>query len=170
MRDALAGRRFFITGSTGFLGTALVERILRSVPDSQVVLLIRPGRRATPLQRASKEIIKNDCFDRLREELGDRFDDEMAARVSAVAGDVATDGLGLDAAGLEAMSHCDIVIHSAASVSFDSPLDAAVEVNLLGPSRVAAAFVAARDLAEADGAAWASAAERRVRVAGEADP
>ena len=144
VRDALAGRRFFITGATGFLGTALVERILRSIPDSQVVLLIRPGRRATPMQRATKEILKNDCFDRLRDELGDGFDDAMAARVSAVAGDVATDGLGLDAEGLEALSHCDIVVHSAASVSFDSPLDAAVEVNLLGPSRVAAAVVEAR--------------------------
>src|SRR3546814_18597091 len=28
--------------------------------------------------------------------------------------------------------------HSAATVSFDSPLDLAVEVNLLGPSRIAA--------------------------------
>jgi len=153
VRDALAGRRFFITGATGFLGTALVERILRSVPDSQVVLLIRPGRRATPMQRATKEILKNDCFDRLREELGDGFDEAMASRVSAVAGDVATDGLGLDAHGLDALSHCDIVVHSAASVSFDSPLDAAVEVNLLGPSRVAGAIMDARASAEAGGRA-----------------
>ena len=151
VRDALAGRRFFITGATGFLGTALVERILRSVPDSQVVLLIRPGRRATPMQRATREILKNDCFDRLRDELGDGFDEAMVTRVSAVPGDVATDGLGMDADGLEALSRCDIVVHSAASVSFDSPLDAAVEVNLLGPSRVAEAIVAARALAEADG-------------------
>ncbi len=151
VRDALAGRRFFITGATGFLGTALVERVLRCIPDSEVVLLIRPGRRSTATQRASKEILRNDCFDRLRAELGDRFDDQIASRVSAVAGDVGTDRLGMDAAGLEALSRCDLVVHAAASVSFDSPLDAAVEVNLLGPSRVAAAFVAARDLAEADG-------------------
>jgi alcohol-forming fatty acyl-CoA reductase len=100
VRDALADRQFFITGATGFLGTALVERVLRSVPDSQVTLLIRPGRRATPMQRAAKEILKNDCFDLLREQYGDRFDAEVAARVSAVAGDVATDGLGLDQEGL----------------------------------------------------------------------
>ena len=105
----------------------------------QVVLLIRPGRRATPQQRAAKEILKNDCFDRLRAEFGDRFEEEMASRVSAVAGDVGTDGLGLDDDGTEALSQCDIVVHSAATVSFDSPLDTAVEVNLLGPSRVAAA-------------------------------
>jgi len=151
VRDALAGRRFFITGATGFLGTALVERVLRCIPDSEVVLLIRSGRRSTATQRATKEIIRNDCFDRLHAELGDRFDEEIASRVSAVAGDVGTDGLGMDTAGLEALSRCDFVVHAAASVSFDSPLDTAVEVNLLGPSRVAAAFVAARELAEADG-------------------
>jgi alcohol-forming fatty acyl-CoA reductase len=144
VRHALTGKQFFITGATGFLGTALVERVLRSVPDSRVVLLIRPGRRATAMQRATKEILKNDCFDRLRQECGDRFDAEVAARVSAVPGDVATDGLGLDSDGIQLLSECDIVVHSAASVSFDSPLDSAVEVNLLGPSRVAAAVLAAR--------------------------
>jgi len=151
VRDALAGKQFFITGATGFLGTALVERLLRSVPDSRVVLLIRPGRRSTPSQRATKEILKNDCFDRLRQQWGDGFDTEVAARVRAVAGDVATDGLGLDDEGRQLLSECDIVVHSAATVSFDSPLDSAVEVNLLGPSRVAAAVVEAVRLAAEQG-------------------
>ena len=55
-----------------------------------------------------------------------------------MAGDVGVDGLGLDAAGEELLASCPTVIHSAATVSFDSPLDAAVEINLLGPVRVAA--------------------------------
>ncbi len=137
--EALAGQRIFITGTTGFLGTALVERLLRNVPDCELVLLIRPGKRSTVDQRVAREIFRNDAFDRLRAELGaDGFDELTTARVSAVAGDVGTDGLGLDDAARAVLAGCDIVIHSAATVSFDSPLDGAVEVNLLGPSRIAA--------------------------------
>ena len=85
-------------------------------------------------------MIKNDCFDRLRSELGDGFGAEVARRVRAVPGDVSRDGLGLDDEGRNALATADVVIHSAATVSFDAPLTQAVEINLLGPSRVAAAI------------------------------
>ncbi len=137
----LRAKRFFITGATGFLGTALVERIVRCVPEAEVTVLVRPGRRADAAARLAREVIKNDCFDRLRSELGDGFGDEIARRVRAVPGDVGRDGLGLDDDGREALAAADVVIHSAATVSFDAPLTQAVEINLLGPSRVAAAMV-----------------------------
>lgn len=137
--DALAGKRIAVTGSTGFLGTALVERLLRSVPDCELVLLVRAGRMRTVEQRAAREIFKNNCFDRLRDELGGKaaFDELVARRVRVIEGDVGTDGLGLTDEGRAALAACDIVIHSAATVSFDSPIDLAVEVNLLGPTRIA---------------------------------
>jgi alcohol-forming fatty acyl-CoA reductase len=136
--DSLAGKRLFVTGTTGFLGTNLLERLLRSVPDCELVLLVRAGRRSTVEQRLAREILKNDAFDRLRAELGaEEFAEMTARRITAVAGDVGRDGLGLDAAGRDQFASCDIVIHSAATVSFDSPLDAAVEVNLMGPTRIA---------------------------------
>lgn len=139
IRESLAGKRLFITGTTGFLGTNVLERLLRSVPDCEIVLLIRPGKRSSVESRLKREILKNDAFDRLRAELGrDGFEEMAARRVTAVAGDVGTDGLGLDEAGRAALASCDIIIHSAATVSFDSPLDSAVEVNLLGPTRIAA--------------------------------
>jgi fatty acyl-CoA reductase len=136
----LRGKRFFITGATGFLGTALVERILRCLPEAEITVLIRPGRRADAAGRLAREVIKNDCFDRLRHELGDGFADEVSRRVRAVAGDVGRDGLGLDDEGRADLAAADIVVHSAATVSFDAPLTQAVEINLLGPSRVAAAI------------------------------
>lgn len=134
--DSLAGRRIAITGSTGFLGTALVERLLRCVPGCELVLIVRPGRRGAQ-RRVDRDILRNDAFDRLRNDMGkDAFEEMAAARITAVAGDVATDGLGLDDAGRQILGTCDLVIHSAAIVSFDSPLDQAVEVNLLGPVRI----------------------------------
>jgi len=135
--DELAGRRIAVTGATGFLGTALVERLLRSVPECDVVVVVRPGQRHSPEERTRREILRNDCFDRLRRELGNRFDDEVSRRLHPIAGDVGRDGIALEEAGREILASCDIVIHSAAVVSFDAPLDGAVEVNLLGPSRVA---------------------------------
>ncbi|MGH9243319.1 MAG: HAD-IB family hydrolase [Acidimicrobiales bacterium] len=140
IREALAGKRIAVTGGTGFLGTATVERLVRAVPDCELVLLVRAGRRSSAAQRVTREIFRNDAFERLRRELGGNapFDAEIARRVTVIAGDVARDDLGLDDDGRAALAACDIVIHSAATVAFDSPLDRAVEVNLLGPTRIAA--------------------------------
>ena len=143
--ESLAGKRIAITGATGFVGTALVERLLRAVPDCELVLLVRPGRRSSAAERVRKELLKNDAFDLLRKNLkdsADDFDSMCARRVVTIAGDVATDGLGLSPEDAQILASCDVVIHSAAAVSFDSPLDSAVEINLLGPTRIAHALQA----------------------------
>ncbi len=139
--DSLAGKRIAITGSTGFVGTALVERLLRCVPDCSLVLLVRDGKRTPAAARVQRELLKNDAFDRLRAAHADgpeSFTEMTARRITTIAGDVGTDGLGLSAADRDVLASCDVVIHSAASVSFDSPLDSAVEINLVGPTRIAA--------------------------------
>ena len=148
--------RIAITGATGFLGTALVERLLRAVPGCELVLVVRPGRRGAQY-RVDRDIFRNDAFERLRrvhdvnddsngnntgksDPRDETFEEMCKRRVFAVAGDVGVDGLGLDPEGLAMLATCDIVIHAAAKVSFDSALDDAVEINLLGPMRVAAAI------------------------------
>ena len=139
IRENLANKRIAITGSTGFVGTALVERLLRAVPECTLVLLVRPSKRHDATERVRREIFKNDAFDRLRAELKDTdepFEAMVARRVVAVGGDVTSDGLGLNEADLATFLSCDTVIHSAAAVAFDSPLDSAVEINLLGPTRI----------------------------------
>ncbi|MBA3400069.1 MAG: SDR family oxidoreductase, partial [Acidimicrobiia bacterium] len=138
--EALAGRRIAITGATGFVGTALVERLLRCVPDCELVLLVRAGKRSPAARRTDREILNNDAFDRLRASHadGETFKEMCARRVTTVAGDVSVDGLGLSDADRTTFGSCDVIIHSAATVSFDSPLDQAVEINLLGPTRIVA--------------------------------
>ena len=81
--ERLDGARIAITGATGFLGTALVERFLRAVPGCELALVVRAGKRTPARERVRREILRNDCFDQLRAELGDRFDAEMDRRIQA---------------------------------------------------------------------------------------
>lgn len=140
---ALDGKRIAVTGATGFLGTAFVERLLRSVPGCEIAVVVRAGKRTSAIDRVKREILRNDCFDRYRAELveaGLDFEAEVSRRILVIEGDVSRDGLGLDDHGRETLGGCHTVVHSAAAVAFDSPLDSAVETNLLGPSRVAEAM------------------------------
>lgn len=43
VRAFYAGKNFFITGGTGFVGLCLIEKILRTIPDAgKLYLLMRP--------------------------------------------------------------------------------------------------------------------------------
>src|SRR3990170_6792172 len=98
--EALERKRIAITGSTGFVGTALVERLLRSVPGCELVLLVRDGKRTPAARRVQRELLKNDAFDRLRAACavgGETFDDMTARRITTITGDGGSDGLGVSA-------------------------------------------------------------------------
>src|SRR5215210_3100665 len=97
-----------LTGGTGFLGTALVEKILRSLPDlGRLYLVVRPSRDKSAEERFERDVLGAAAFRGLRERLGEEDLAELAREV-------------------------DVVIHSAASVIFDAPLDAAVDSNVRG--------------------------------------
>ncbi|MDQ4062321.1 MAG: HAD-IB family hydrolase, partial [Actinomycetota bacterium] len=96
-------------------------------------LLVRPSRDKGAKERFEKDMLGSPAFSRLREELGDVFEERVAGKVRVLVGDVHTDSLGLGAEDLAELSReVDAVIHSAASVVFDAPLDAAVDSNVRG--------------------------------------
>ena len=134
LAEAYRDKTILLTGGTGFLGTALVEKILRSLPElGRLYLVVRPSKDKGADERFRKDMLGSAAFRRLREELGDGFDERVAEKVRVLEGDVHAPSLGLGEEDLAELSiNVDIVVHSAASVVFDAPLDAAVDSNVRG--------------------------------------
>ncbi|HEX5915201.1 MAG TPA: HAD-IB family hydrolase [Rubrobacter sp.] len=132
--EAYEGKKILLTGGTGFLGTALVEKILRSLPDlGRLYLVIRPYRGKSAAERFERDVLGAAAFRGLREKLGDDFEDRVSKKVRVLEGDVHAPSLGLGEEDLTELSReVDVVIHSAASVIFDAPLDSAVDSNVRG--------------------------------------
>lgn len=60
-----SGKHIFITGATGFMGLALVEKLLRACPDiAKMYLLIRPKRGQTVQERING-LFQHIIFDKL---------------------------------------------------------------------------------------------------------
>ncbi|MGH2555950.1 MAG: HAD-IB family hydrolase [Actinomycetota bacterium] len=129
VREALSGKHALITGVTGFLGTALLERILSELPDMRLTVLVR-GRYGSPPDSRIQELLASNAFRTLRERIGaEGIQQLLAERVTVVEGDVT--------AGIPDLSgDLDLVFHCAASVSFDPPVDQAFQVNVLGVQRL----------------------------------
>jgi HAD superfamily hydrolase (TIGR01490 family) len=134
LREAYRGKKVLLTGGTGFLGMALIEKILRSLPDlGRLYLVVRPSRGKGAAERFQRDVLGSAAFRGLREKLGEGFEGYVSEKVRVLEGDVHAAGLGLDEGDLEELSReVDVVIHSAASVVFDAPLDAAVDSNVRG--------------------------------------
>jgi thioester reductase-like protein len=104
----------FLTGATGFVGREILSRFLE-----------RGGHRVFALVRAAND-----------EEAAGRL--PAHRRLTAVAGDIEEDRLGLSAETSERLRReVTTVIHCAASVSFEMPLDESRSVNVDGTRRMA---------------------------------
>ncbi len=134
LAEAYRGRSILLTGGTGFLGTALVEKILRGLPElGRLYLLIRASRDRSASARFERDVLGSAALRKLREEWGEDFEEHVARKVRVLEGDVQAPSLGLGEEDLAQLAReVDVVIHSAASVVFDAPLDAAVESNVRG--------------------------------------
>ncbi len=121
--DELAGSHVLLTGATGFLGQATLERLLSSYPDTHVSVLIRPRGERTATDRLSALLRKN-VFRPLSERLGaEELARLVRERVTVVEGGLGSVTLPAD---------LDVVIHGASTVSFDPPVDEAFRTNVSG--------------------------------------
>lgn len=126
-------KSIFITGGTGFVGIALVEKILRSCPDvGKIFLLMRP-KKGKEIQERLEDITKNAVFSVLLQQTSA----DIFKKLVAVAGDVGEENLGLSPADRQLLAaNVNVVIHSAATLDFQASLKPTVIINLLGTRRV----------------------------------
>ena len=123
--EKLAGKRVLITGVTGFLGQVVLERLLLDFPETRVVVLVRSQTGATAQERLDY-LTRKPAFTVLREGRGQEgLLDLLHERVEVIEGDFT---LGVPAL----PSDLDVVFHSAATVSFDPPIDEGFQTNLFG--------------------------------------
>uniref|UniRef100_A0A0A9E3P2 Fatty acyl-CoA reductase n=1 Tax=Arundo donax TaxID=35708 RepID=A0A0A9E3P2_ARUDO len=128
------GKSILITGSTGFLGKILVEKILRVQPDvNKIYLLVRGIDVPSANQRVQQEVIGTELFGLLREKHGEGFQQFINEKVVALAGDIISENLGLEAPRLEELAkEIDVIVNIAATTNFYERYDVSLDVNVMG--------------------------------------
>ncbi|MDX1754508.1 MAG: fatty acyl-CoA reductase [Marinobacter sp.] len=130
----LRGKHVLITGTTGFLGKVVLEKLIRAVPDiGGIHLLIRGNKRhPNARERFDNEIACSSVFERLRLDDGEAFEDFLDTRIHCVTGEVTQERFGLAPDPFAALAgKVDAIINSAASVNFREELDKALAINTL---------------------------------------
>jgi thioester reductase-like protein len=122
------GPHFFVTGGTGIVGFPLLPRLLRAYPGSTITLLVRASDDGSADARGRS----------LAEAVAHEFGiPDAPRRISAVRGDVAYDHLGLTTGQIDALIRTVThIIHGAATIRFDHPLDEARRINVGGVRRM----------------------------------
>ena len=125
IREGLAGKRIALSGVTGFLGTALLERLLTDTDVARIDAIARGDAHAR-----IAGLLTGAAFGPARDRIGgERLWEMFQQKVRPLQAD-------LMEAAPEIADDIDLVIHSAATVSFDPPLDEAFQTNLMGTTRL----------------------------------
>ncbi|XP_043267114.1 putative fatty acyl-CoA reductase CG5065 [Venturia canescens] len=122
---SLDGATVLLTGVTGFVGGALLERMLRLDPGPEkIFVIVRPKRGIEPQSRL-KSFLRSPLFGSVKS--------KSLEKIVVIPGDITSEGLELSDQNRNLLtSTCTHVFHSAALISFAAKLEFAVKINLLG--------------------------------------
>jgi alcohol-forming fatty acyl-CoA reductase len=130
----LDGVHVLLTGGTGFLGQAMLEKLLSAYPTVRVSLLIR-DRRGVPAARRLETLLRRPVFRAWRTAAGEgEWQRVVADRITLIEGHLGD---------ITLPGNIDVVIHAASTVSFDRPIDEAFATNVSGVVTLYEALAAA---------------------------
>jgi fatty acyl-CoA reductase len=132
-------RCLLVTGGTGFLGLALIVKVLRDLPQVRKVYALLRTRRGSDGQvvcaseRLQQEVFEGEAFASFRAADPEGFA-RARQKVVAVGGDISVPNLGIDPVQRqELLDEVDTIFTIAATVVFDEPLDDSIRLNTHGP-------------------------------------
>jgi alcohol-forming fatty acyl-CoA reductase len=116
-------KTIFLTGTTGFVGKVVLEKLLRSLSGcKRIYLMVRAKKSMTVQQRMLDSIFTSEIFDRVFSEQPN-LRAKITQKVVPIAGDLVIDRLGISAEDRAILvAEVDIIINCAASVNFDDPV------------------------------------------------
>uniref|UniRef100_A0A1B0ARB9 Fatty acyl-CoA reductase n=1 Tax=Glossina palpalis gambiensis TaxID=67801 RepID=A0A1B0ARB9_9MUSC len=133
IKEFYGNKNVFITGATGFVGVALIEKLLRDIPQIATVYILIRAKKGKSVQERLEELKQNSVFRRLKEEQFEkRFD-----KIVPIEGDVGLENLGINEQDRQLLiDNVHVVFHSAATLDFMQSLKETTNINLLGTRRV----------------------------------
>jgi thioester reductase-like protein len=125
--SSVAGDTILLTGATGTVGRELLARML-AAPDARLICLVRAADDA----EAGRRLV-----DALADRPGDPLDERQRQRVRAIAGDLTRERLGLPERDWHRLAdEVTRIVHGAASVTWNLPIDESRAVNVAGTERM----------------------------------
>lgn len=127
-----AGKNVLLTGSTGFMGKVLLEKLLRSCPKVKAVYVLVRHKAGKTSQERVEEMISCKLFDRLRDE-----QPEFKEKIIPVSSDLTELDMALSEQDKETLIDCtNIIFHCAATVRFNESLRDAVQLNVIATQQL----------------------------------
>ncbi|XP_017780660.1 PREDICTED: fatty acyl-CoA reductase 1-like isoform X2 [Nicrophorus vespilloides] len=131
MEEFYRNKTIFVTGSTGFLGSMLVEKLLRSFPDISKLYMLARMKGTMNLIERSEEYFKDPVFERMI-----ALNPNYYEKVSWIEGDLTMPRLNLSEDDMAIIKTVDIVIHLGASIKMKNPLHEMIKNNLFGTAEL----------------------------------
>ncbi|XP_068986861.1 fatty acyl-CoA reductase 1-like [Bombus flavifrons] len=132
IRRFYAGKQILLTGCTGYLGTIIFEKILRTCTEiSKIYVMVREKKNMGVKDRLEK-YFANNIFDTLRES-----NPNFMEKVELIYGDLQESDLGLSPEDRRRLlENVNIIIHNASNVRFDAKPSHIFRTNVIGTQKL----------------------------------